>query len=443
MPADAGGRRGDIDRLPASRSVAGPRGRWPTAHRRPRRAPRRARRRAGRRPGAPSGASAKASSSGPSRWRSASSRPGDRARPRRRWPARAAWRRPAPRRGQPPPHSAGALRTAADRRALLHHQLLAVAGAAQRDRRRQPPARRAAHGPGAPATPRAGWPTCAPGSRRPASSATRSFLRRPGIDGDRHRSAGLGAGGLGRRPRRGAALSGHAARDAILWPATTSRSATRSPSCGRAHSDRFTPFDGNLAELAAEGVDLAPRRPTAPTALEAWARCPFAYFVRYLLGVRELDRLHEELSLRPADRGVLVHAVLETVVDGHRRRGDLPGAGRAVAGAGPGRAAGRAGRPLRRPRSSAAIVGAAPPLAAGAAPAPPPPGRLPRPSTSRPAAQLSSPRAAAELPFGTGHAVRARAARRGGAGPARPGRPRGRRRRAGGGHRLQDGPVPP
>ena len=43
-----------------------------------------------------------------------------------------------------------------------------------------------------------------------------------------------------------------------------------------------------------------------------------------MLGVREVDALQEELSLRPADRGVLVHAVLESVVGELIRSGDLP-----------------------------------------------------------------------------------------------------------------------
>jgi RecB family exonuclease len=93
---------------------------------------------------------------------------------------------------------------------------------------------------------------------------------------------------------------------------------------GARASDQLTAYDGNLASLAAAGVDLSPHQPVAPTALEAWARCPFSYFVRHVLGVREIDALQEELSLRPADRGVLVHTVLESVVGELIRSGDLP-----------------------------------------------------------------------------------------------------------------------
>ena len=46
-----------------------------------------------------------------------------------------------------------------------------------------------------------------------------------------------------------------------------------------------------------------------------------------MLGVREPDRLDDLLSLRPSDRGVLVHAVLEAVVTATVARGDVPGPG--------------------------------------------------------------------------------------------------------------------
>ena len=217
----------------------------------------------------------------------------------------------------------GALRTAADRRALLHHQLLAVAGAASATvvasrpaaelrtgrahppsrwladlRAGEPPARSVRHGSFLDGLASTATATGPPGSEQEASVAELAAVWRSGAPLETHPLAG---------------------NDVPLRHALTLTRAR--------HSDRFTPFDGNLAELAAEGVDLAPRRPTAPTALEAWARCPYAYFVRYLLGVREPDRLHDLLTLRPADRGILVHAVLETVVTATVAGGGVPGPG--------------------------------------------------------------------------------------------------------------------
>ena len=127
--------------------------------------------------------------------------------------------------------------------------------------------------------------------------------------------------------------------------------------------------------------------------------------------------------------------------DRHRRRWRGARPGRTVAGVGPDRAAGRAGRPLPG-RGAARHRGRAPPLAAGTATVASPPGRFPDHGPRGPHRALGHPERGRAV-VRTRHAGRARAARRGGVGADRPGRPRGRRRGAGGGHRLQDGPVPP
>ena len=201
-------------------------------------------------------------------------------------------------------------------------------GGRPHDRRGQPARRGAAHRAGAPAVPLAGRPP----RRRPAGPLGPSPLlpRRPGL-GDRtsgvdgHRPARLGAGGNGRGARRGLA---HrlppggpplAPSDGPLRQALTLVRARA--------SERFTAFDGNLAELASGGRRLGPRRPTSPTTLETWAHCPFAYFVRSMLGVREPDRLDDLSSLRPSDRGILVHTVLDAVVTATVAPGDVPGPG--------------------------------------------------------------------------------------------------------------------
>ncbi len=230
----------------------------------------------------------------------------------------------------------GALRTAADRRALLHHQFLGVAGAAGVTVVASRPAAELRTG-------RAHPPSRWLADLRAGESPARSVRHGSFLDGLCRPAGGpAGAGGPGSTAtatgppgseqevsvaelaavwRSGAPLETHplAGNDVPLRQALTLTRARQ--------SDRFTRFDGNLAELAAEGVDLAPRRPTAPTALEAWASCPYAYFVRYILGVREPDRLHDLLTLRPTDRGVLVHEVLEAVVTATVATGDVPGPG--------------------------------------------------------------------------------------------------------------------
>ena len=209
----------------------------------------------------------------------------------------------------------GALTTAAERRERLHHQLLAVAGAAERTVVASRPLADLRTGSARYAS---RWLS---GLERSAPARTvrhTSFHQglHDGLPPATEQEAGLTD--LQRIRSTGHPLDAHplAHGDQALHRALTLIDARA--------SDELTAYDGNLASLAAEGVDLSPHQPVAPTALEAWVRCPFSYFVRHVLGVRELEALQEELSLRPADRGVLVHAVLESVVGELIRAGDVP-----------------------------------------------------------------------------------------------------------------------
>ncbi len=80
-------------------------------------------------------------------------------------------------------------------------------------------------------------------------------------------------------------------------------------------SERFTRFDGNLADGDLRGARLG--SPTdqgqvfAASKLEAWVKCPHAYFVRHVLGVREVEDPEEQYRISPIDRGLLLHAVIE------------------------------------------------------------------------------------------------------------------------------------
>jgi hypothetical protein len=74
-------------------------------------------------------------------------------------------------------------------------------------------------------------------------------------------------------------------------------------------SSAFTEWDGNLiGHLPAapvEGTVLSPSR------LELWAGCPFRYFLSQVLHLRERDDPEREVELNPAERGTLVHLILE------------------------------------------------------------------------------------------------------------------------------------
>lgn len=89
------------------------------------------------------------------------------------------------------------------------------------------------------------------------------------------------------------------------------------PSVARAHdciakrnSNVFTEYDGMVDSLAG----LLPERPLAPTALETWSACGFRYFVRDVLRVRPLDRPEDIDSLTAADRGTLLHDILDEFI---------------------------------------------------------------------------------------------------------------------------------
>lgn len=87
-------------------------------------------------------------------------------------------------------------------------------------------------------------------------------------------------------------------------------------------SDDFTPFDGNVGEVAhlagAPGID----RPTSASALEAWVRCPHGYLLGNVLRVQPVEDPEERLDMSALEYGSLVHAVLETWVQ--ERMGDGP-----------------------------------------------------------------------------------------------------------------------
>jgi len=102
------------------------------------------------------------------------------------------------------------------------------------------------------------------------------------------------------RPAPGHAL---VTQDPVLAAGSTAVAARR--------SSRFTRFDGNLDGAA---VRSPTEVPVSATRLEAWARCPFAYLLQYVLGVEEVENPEEELTITAMDRGSLVHKILEDFI---------------------------------------------------------------------------------------------------------------------------------
>ena len=96
----------------------------------------------------------------------------------------------------------------------------------------------------------------------------------------------------------------------------------------------FTAYDGatvskeaagavrELAGLTREGsaADVA----IAATSLEDYARCPFSFFMRRVLGIEPLEEPEEAAAPTPLERGELYHAVLDAFLKRARQAGRLP-----------------------------------------------------------------------------------------------------------------------
>jgi hypothetical protein len=108
--------------------------------------------------------------------------------------------------------------------------------------------------------------------------------------------------------------------------------------------DEWSGWVGGWAALRDLADDL--QHPRSPTSLQQWATCPFRYFLGHVLDLEGLEDPGEEETITPADRGTLVHRVLEqyfrSCIDNEPRTIDEIAAeieGRF-------RAQGRTGRPL-------------------------------------------------------------------------------------------------
>jgi len=97
---------------------------------------------------------------------------------------------------------------------------------------------------------------------------------------------------------------------------------------GRWGTPTFTEYDGvfsspgAIAELRAMLEERGRR--FAPTALEAYAGCPFSYFCRHVLGIDVVEEPERILTISPQDRGILVHEILAALFRELERERLLP-----------------------------------------------------------------------------------------------------------------------
>jgi ATP-dependent helicase/nuclease subunit B len=75
-------------------------------------------------------------------------------------------------------------------------------------------------------------------------------------------------------------------------------------------AERLHSYDGVVGKLESHWRHFAGRG-LAPTALETYARCPFQFFARHVLGLQPLDRPEEILGPSPAEYGELGHEILK------------------------------------------------------------------------------------------------------------------------------------
>ena len=91
-------------------------------------------------------------------------------------------------------------------------------------------------------------------------------------------------------------------------------------------SDVLTRFDGDVSGHGIPGPADA-GQVVSPTALEAWARCPHAYFVQRLLRAEPPGTPEDLVEISPLEAGSLIHEVLDRFYTRQSRAGAVPGGG--------------------------------------------------------------------------------------------------------------------
>ena len=76
-------------------------------------------------------------------------------------------------------------------------------------------------------------------------------------------------------------------------------------------SNRLLGYDGVIGKFDSYWKHFS-ERGLAPTALETYARCPFQFFARHVLGLEPLDRPEEILGPSPAEFGEIGHGILNS-----------------------------------------------------------------------------------------------------------------------------------
>jgi len=97
-------------------------------------------------------------------------------------------------------------------------------------------------------------------------------------------------------------------------------------------SDVLTRFDGDVSGHGIPGPADA-GQVVSPTALEAWATCPHAYFVKRLLRVEPPETPEDLVQISALETGSLIHEVLDRFFTRQSGAGAVPGGGQRWTGA--------------------------------------------------------------------------------------------------------------
>lgn len=89
----------------------------------------------------------------------------------------------------------------------------------------------------------------------------------------------------------------------------------------------FTRFDGNLSGVDGLPVLASGQPQISPTALESYASCPFAYFVKRMLGVEPVQEPTALGQVTALDVGNIFHYAMDRFITAEKESGTLPGAG--------------------------------------------------------------------------------------------------------------------
>jgi len=85
-------------------------------------------------------------------------------------------------------------------------------------------------------------------------------------------------------------------------------------------SDAFSEWEGNLAALGnPEWFEL--QGAVSPTSLEVYAKCGYKYFAKSLLKLQVIEEPDERQMMDPAERGTLIHRIIERFFIEQQKRG--------------------------------------------------------------------------------------------------------------------------